>query len=266
MIRIFTIVMAEGRPRGSEVALNEGMPRRSSSPPATVVQQAFSLSRAEDIMVVTGRASLAATRSRWARLSERQILVEPLAHKTAPRVGWALTRAIRQDADAVCAVLPAEPLLETLSDLTDAVRKAAEAAVRGAIVAVGVPPDSADVGYGYLEVGQDEGDGIFRARRFVEKPNRQRAEQFLAAGGFLWNTGILVFRAAVMLEVMRQHLPALGSALNELLEQPVEAERETLNRVYPAMPPVSVSHGILEKLDNVRVVPGALEGPAGAAG
>src|SRR5690606_14522722 len=81
----------------------------------------------------------------------------------------------------------------------------------GDIVTVGIRPSRPETGYGYIEMGEPLGPEAHRARRFVEKPNRQRAEQFLAAGTFLWNSGMFFFRARTMLDAIRAHLPGLGA-------------------------------------------------------
>ncbi|MGB8332842.1 MAG: sugar phosphate nucleotidyltransferase, partial [Polyangiales bacterium] len=113
-------------------------------------------------------------------------------------------------------------------------------------------------GYGYIEVGSELDPGVFRARRFVEKPNRQRAEQFVASGSFLWNSGMFFFLAARILEAIDQHLPGLGRELQRY-DEAAKAGREAalIEATYAELPAVSIDHGIMEKVSAVSVVPGS---------
>src|SRR5690606_24120297 len=110
-------------------------------------------------------------------------------------------------------VLPADHCIDDEPALLDAMRTGVAAALAGDLVTIGIRPSRPETGYGYVEVADELSPGVFRARRFVEKPNRQRAEQFLAAGTYLWNAGMFFFRADVILDAIKKHLPGLGAAL-----------------------------------------------------
>jgi mannose-1-phosphate guanylyltransferase len=127
-------------------------------------------------------------------------------------------------------------------------------------VTIGIRPTRAETGYGYIEVGSELDPGVFRARRFVEKPNRQRAEQFVASGGFLWNSGMFFFRASRILEAIDLHLPGLGKQLQRYDTAAKNGqEMELVSETYASLPAVSIDHGIMEKVDSVSVVPGAFD-------
>ena len=99
---------------------------------------------------------------------------------------------------------------------------------------------------------------MFRARRFVEKPNRQRARKFVASGRFLWNSGIFFFQASRILEAIDQHLPGLGIELRAYDEAAKEGrESDAVKATYADLPAVSIDHGIMEKVEAVSVVPGS---------
>jgi mannose-1-phosphate guanylyltransferase len=156
-------------------------------------------------------------------------------------------RVSRLDPDAVCAGSSDLYRDEELSP----VLSRAPARRRG-IVTVGIR--AARAGYGYIEWAR-RSRGRAPARRFVEKPNRQRAGQFLAAGRYLWNSGMFFFRARTMLDAIRTHLPALGSVLDRIGEADAQAEAEIVRGEYPALPDVSIDHGVMEKVKDVAVVP-----------
>ncbi|MGB5376127.1 MAG: sugar phosphate nucleotidyltransferase, partial [Polyangiales bacterium] len=185
---------------------------------------------------------------------------EPVGRNTAPCIGWAATHVKRLDDDAIMAVLPADHYIRETEAYVDTLRRGLEAATHGDYVTIGIRPGRAETGYGYIEVGSEIDPGVFRARRFVEKPNRQRAEQFVANGNFLWNSGMFFFLASRILHAIDQHLPGLG---RELQRYDVAAragnEAALVRETYGALPAVSIDHGIMEKVSAVSVVPGTFE-------
>ena len=207
-----------------------------------------------DVLVVTSERLAAATRSQL-DLPALNILAEPVGRNTAPCIGWAATRVVREDPDAVCIVLPADHHIAHEAEYCDVLRRAIDATDHGEIVTVGIRPNRAETGYGYIKMGEEVADGVHRARRFVEKPNRQRAEQFLASGSFLWNSGMFFFRARTMLDAIREHLPGLGEALDGYLAVPLEDEAALVEQSYASLPSVSIDHGVMEKVADVAVVP-----------
>jgi mannose-1-phosphate guanylyltransferase len=135
--------------------------------------------------------------------------------------------------------------------------RAVEAARLGDMVTVGVRPTRPETGYGYVELGEELAPGVQRARRFVEKPDEMRARQFLAAGRFLWNSGMFFFRADELLGLVRQHLPGLGDMLRQYDEAATRGEEQSLvQQTYASMPDISIDHGVMEKASRVAVVPG----------
>lgn len=261
-MRAFTIIMAGGsgtrfwplsridRPKqllalgGSDESLLQATVRRVTE----VVDPA-------DILVVTSERLASKTRAQLSEVPARNVLAEPVGRNTAPCVGWATARVARVDPDAVCAVLPADHHVGDESAYADVLRRALTAADRGGIVTVGIRPSRPETGYGYIEMGEPLVEGVHRARRFVEKPNRQRAEQFLAAGTFLWNSGMFFFRASEMLDAIRHHLPGLGEALDRFLATDEAGEAALVQALYPTLPDVSIDHGVMEKVSDVVVVP-----------
>jgi mannose-1-phosphate guanylyltransferase len=193
-------------------------------------------------------------------LDPKRILAEPVGRNTAPCIGWAATHVKRLDPDAIMAVLPADHYISDTDAYLDTLRRGLEAATHGDYVTIGIRPRRAETGYGYIEVGAEIDPGVFRARRFVEKPNRQRAEQFVASGGFLWNSGMFFFLASRILEAIDQHLPGLGEELKRYDEAAKAGNEDHAVRAsYAHLPAISIDHGIMEKVSAVSVVPGAFE-------
>ncbi|MCK5690865.1 NTP transferase domain-containing protein, partial [Myxococcota bacterium] len=118
-----------------------------------------------------------------------QVLIEPIARNTAPAIALAAATLARRDPDAVMVVLPADHFVVNEDAFVAAVHTAAKVAQNGAIVTLGIEPDRAEIGYGYIERGgpDERGEGAFRVERFREKPTRELAREYLSRGGFYWN-------------------------------------------------------------------------------
>jgi mannose-1-phosphate guanylyltransferase len=211
---------------------------------------------AANILIVTSATLAEATRAAVPHLASDQVLAEPVGRNTAPCVAWAAATVSRRNPDGVLAVLPADHHIGDEDEYARVLERAIAAAADGDMVTVGLQPNRPETGYGYIEVGEPIAKGVHRARRFVEKPNRQRAEQFLAAGGYLWNSGMFFFRADRVLASIRVHLPRIGAAMDEIDAAAGRGEEaSTVERLYPDLPSVSIDHGIMEKADRVAVVP-----------
>jgi mannose-1-phosphate guanylyltransferase len=99
--------------------------------------------------------------------------------------------------------------------------------------------------------------GIHQVTQFIEKPTRERAEALLAAGKYLWNGGMFIFRASVMKAAIAEHLPALAAGLDKIDEAAARGdEARVLTEVFPSLPSISIDHGVMEKAKRIAVVPG----------
>jgi len=207
--------------------------------------------------VVTGETQRTEVERELPELPSDQILAEPVGRNTAPCIGWAASHVRRREDDAILAVLPADHYISEDAGFIEALRRGVHAATHGDFVTIGIRPTRAETGYGYIEMGPELDPGVYRARRFVEKPNRQRAEQFVASDGFLWNSGMFFFLTSRILDAIDQHLPGLGDALKRYDEASRSGrELEVVRESYSKLPAVSIDHGIMEKVDSVSVVPG----------
>jgi mannose-1-phosphate guanylyltransferase len=216
-----------------------------------------SLIAPERTFVVCSQALAEQTRAELPELPPENILAEPIGRNTAPCVGWATSVIARIDPEAVVVVLPADHHIANERAYLQVLETAIEAARNGDMVTVGIKPTRPETGYGYVELGEELAPQVHRARRFVEKPDEQRAQQFLAAGRFLWNSGMFFFRADTMLAAVRQHLPGLGDALGKYDEAAKRGDEQQLVRdTYASLPDISIDHGVMEKASRVAVVPG----------
>ncbi|HET7823890.1 MAG TPA: mannose-1-phosphate guanylyltransferase, partial [Anaeromyxobacter sp.] len=209
-------------------------------------------------LVVCGKAHASAVRRILPRLPARNLLVEPCARNTAPCVGLAALHVAKRDHKGIVAMLPADHHVARPEAFREALAAGARLAAEGLIATVGVRPSRPETGYGYLKVGAPlgGGDGAARVERFVEKPDRENAARYLADGGYLWNAGIFVFRADVILEEIRASMPDLGERLDEIasvIGKPMYGR--VLARAFPQCPSQSIDYGVMERSSRIAVVP-----------
>ena len=225
---------------------------------AATVRRLDPLIPPERVWIATGVGLEEPTAAALPRVPPAQILVEPVARNTAPPIGWAAAVVARTDPDALVAVLPADHFIGDEPGFRGVVERALQAADDGWLTTIGIVPTRPETGYGYIELGDSITEGVNSVARFVEKPDRVRAEQFVAGGRHLWNAGMFFFRARVMLAAIAKHLPALAAGLERLDAAAAEGrEASVLGEVFPGMPSISIDHGVMEKADRLAVVPGS---------
>lgn len=186
-------------------------------------------------------------------LTRYESLLEPVARNTAPAIGIAALHCLAQGGDPVMVVLPADHLIREVPAFQVALGIAIEAAREGKLVTFGIRPTSPETGFGYIRAGT--GDGVRKVRAFHEKPDRVSAERFLAAGEYYWNSGMFVWRASAILHAIRAHLPELGETLARI-EAGTGGLQASIKRHFALAPSISIDSGVLEKSDEVFMVPG----------
>ncbi|MCB9833374.1 MAG: NTP transferase domain-containing protein [Planctomycetes bacterium] len=184
-------------------------------------------------------------------LPRANVLAEPVGRDTAPCIGLAAALIEKRSPGAVMAVMAADHVIHPHERFKAAVLRAGHfAAEYDAIVTIGLKPDHPATGYGYVELGHEVEPGMHEVQSFKEKPDRATAEAFLARGGYLWNGGIFVWRAARILREIERSLPALAAGLKALAPALDGADLDVaLQKVYPGLPKISIDHGVIEKAE-----------------
>ena len=155
-------------------------------------------------------------------------------------------------------VLPSDHHIGDERSFRAALDRAVASAETGPITTIGIEPTRPETGYGYIEAAERIAAGVFRVERFVEKPDRQRAEQFMRSGRHFWNSGMFFFKASTMLTAIERHLPELHRGLTALEQAAAAgeaAERAETSRLFESAPAVSIDYGIMEKAAALNVVP-----------
>jgi mannose-1-phosphate guanylyltransferase len=215
----------------------------------------------ERIVVVAGEAYRDLIRDGLPQLPEENFLFEPVGRNTAACVAWAALWVQRRAPEAMMAVLPADHLIRNEPEFLRVLSVAAHAARPFArLVTLGIHPTHPETGYGYIRVGEDRclvnGREVFRVAQFVEKPSRQKAEQFLAEGKYLWNSGMFVWRADSIWHEVCRHLPQLARELAAVgRAAATDTPAAVLGEVYPRLPSVSIDVGVMERAQDIWVVP-----------
>lgn len=182
------------------------------------------------------------------KIPKKQIVSEPVARNTAPAIGLAAFLLLRQDPDAVIGMFPAD---HTIRDeklfrrvLTEGIELAAAAEN---IVVMGITPNRPETGYGYIEAGEKLGDDLLRVRRFTEKPNQQRADEFLAAGNYYWNSGMFLWSARTLVKALREHLSETAPYLEEIAAAYGTSKFQSIfEHLYEKCENISIDYAVLE--------------------
>ncbi|MCC8396191.1 mannose-1-phosphate guanylyltransferase/mannose-6-phosphate isomerase [Paraburkholderia sp. MMS20-SJTR3] len=168
---------------------------------------------AADPVIVCGSEHYFATYEQAREIGvNARIVVEPGRRDTAPALTLAALNACAENEDAILVAMPADHSIADLEALHRAIDLAASHARNGTIVTLGVPPERADTGFGYIRLGDALPDGAHRIERFVEKPAAELATQYVESGNYWWNSGIFVVRASVWLSIIEQFQPAMHAA------------------------------------------------------
>ena len=204
----------------------------------------------EQILILTNAALVEPIAAMLPQVPAANLIAEPRPAGTGAALAWATHEIARRGGrDAVvisvhsdAAIADAESFRRTLTVAVDAAQR------ENALVTVGIVPDRADTGFGYIQPGAAVTAGVSRVARFVEKPDRERAESMVAAG-YLWNSGIFVWRAGDFLDELRAHTPEVAPQL--------AAHADDMHAFFAAVTSgISVDVGVLERSNRILVVGG----------
>ena len=182
------------------------------------------------------------------KLKRDRIIAEPVGRNTAPAIGLAAFILERIDPDAVLGMFPADHVILDADRFRKIVHRATEIASTGDnIVVMGMTPARPETGYGYIEAGAKWKPGVLHVRRFTEKPNLEKAEEFLASGNYFWNSGMFVWRARTLTNALREHLSETAPYLEQIARSYGSRDfAAAFRRLYPKCENISVDYAVLE--------------------
>lgn len=179
------------------------------------------------------------------------VMAEPYARNTLPAIAWAVNKIHNETPSALIGVFPSDHAIDDEEAFLQAWRSAEVAAEQGYLTLLGIAPTEPATGYGYIQPAADLALttelAVHQVARFVEKPDRAKAEQFVEQG-YLWNGGMFVFRADIFMQLLAEHQPEIHRAITTLTD-------ENLSERYADLPSLSIDYGLAEKVEKVAVVP-----------
>ena len=182
------------------------------------------------------------------KLPAKQVIAEPVGRNTAPAIGLAAFLLLRHDPDAVLGLFPSDHVIADPVAYRATLARGIEIAAAGEnIVVLGIRPTRPETGYGYVEAGAPESNGSLRVRRFTEKPDLSRAQEFVDAGNYFWNSGMFLWRADTLANALREHLPNTATLLEKVAEAyGTRKFADTFRKLYPKCDNISVDYAVLE--------------------
>ena len=209
----------------------------------------------ENILVLTNAMYVDRVREQLPDLDPSQILAEPARRNTAPCIAWAAWRIGAMDPEASMIVTPSDHLISGEAMFVDNVRRGFEfVESRDALLTLGIKPVRPETGYGYIQVGEKVADGINKVKTFTEKPDLELAKVFVQSGEFYWNAGIFVWSVAAIKKAFRSYAPDIADKFDSgtgVYGTP--AEKEFIDREFPACMGISIDYAVMEKASNVYV-------------
>jgi mannose-1-phosphate guanylyltransferase len=186
------------------------------------------------------------------------IIAEPSRNNTAPCIAYASFKISQLNPSAKIVVAPSDHLiLDEVVFLEKIQHALSYVDGRDALVTLGISPTRPDTGYGYINYNKEERDGVHQVLRFLEKPNLEKAKEFVASGDYLWNAGIFVWSVNSILSALAKYSPRIF----ELFEKGKSCyntsdEKLFILENYPLSDNISIDYAIMEKADNVYTIPG----------
>ena len=185
------------------------------------------------------------------------ILLEPVGRNTAPAIAAAALQSFRDIEDSMLLVLSADHVIQDVDAFHEVINIASQPAQEGKLITFGIVPTYANTGYGYIKASKDNVNGAYKVEEFVEKPDLKTAEFYLEQGNYLWNSGMFMFKAELLIDELTVHSPgivkAVGGAVNNATQ---DLDFTRLDKqAFESSPSVSIDYALMEKSDNVVVVP-----------
>jgi mannose-1-phosphate guanylyltransferase len=222
------------------------------------VSRILSISGRKQTFVVTVDEQLIALRKELRQLPRTNFLAEPEGRNTAPCIGLAALEIATRDPGAVMLVLPADHWIADVYGFRNVIRSAVKIALqRDSLITIGIRPNYPETGYGYIMKGRSlsrQPGTVYQVKRFTEKPSLSLAQQLIRQGS-LWNSGIFVWKAPLLLELMQRYQPTMARGLEQIkkalhgksLGAPTPKIRNIVAQEYKKMPNISIDYAVLEK-------------------
>jgi mannose-1-phosphate guanylyltransferase len=216
----------------------------------------------ENVLVVTGKKHAGALIKQLPEIPLQNIIIEPEGKNTAACIGLAALHIRKMVSDDIMVVLPSDHAIADSQRFIDIIKAAEKTAFEeNGLVTIGIKPSSVQTGFGYIELLNSfkkiNTEEVFRVKSIREKPDFQKAKEFVENGNFYWNSGMFIWKASVILKEISRWLPDLYRGLMKI-DKVLGSREETITvpRVYKKLASISIDYGIMEKADNIFMLQG----------
>lgn len=214
----------------------------------------------ENIFIVTNEIYTDIIKEQLPELNDNQILAEPIMRNTAPCISYGSMKIAQLNPNATIVVAPSDHTITDQDAFVSAIEQSLKAASENdCLITLGIKPSRPDTGYGYIQYTENSlktDEQIHKVKIFTEKPNLELAKSFLQSGDFLWNAGIFIWSAEAINKSFSKHLPDMYEIFQQGISMyNTRSETEFISDAYQQCTNISIDFGIMEKADNVYVLP-----------
>ncbi len=211
----------------------------------------------QNVLVVTNEMYKDLVLEQLPELTEKQVLCEPSRRNTAPCVAYANYKIKEENPNAMVVVAPSDHIIlnedEFVANITTAIAAAKE---NNWLLTLGIKPSRPDTGYGYIqylnEKVYNENTPMYKVKKFTEKPNHEKAKEFIESGDFLWNAGIFIWSLKSIMKSFTDLLPEVDVLFEKGIgKYNTDKEEDFISETYSACQNISIDYGIMEKANNV---------------
>ena len=213
---------------------------------------------AENIYIVTSEEYVSIVEKQLPNLPKENILAEPSKKNTAPCIAYISFKLAQKDPQATFVVAPSDHLILEQENFQKIVEQSLDFVSNiKALATLGIKPTNPNTGYGYIQYeGLEVSKGVYKVKTFTEKPTEEIAESFIASGDFLWNAGIFAWKASTIIAAFEKYQPEMFELFDGEKENFNTAEeKKSIQKIYPQCVNISIDIAIMEKADNVYVIP-----------
>lgn len=216
----------------------------------------------ENVLIVCGKDHCDLMKAEFPEFSSSQFVLEPCGRNTAPAIALAARILLEKDPEAAMVVLPADHKIPESSHkafqkmMAQALKYCRE--MKG-LITLGIQPHYPATGYGYIQQGDELVPGLYKVKRFREKPDLATAQQYLESGEYFWNSGMFIWKAAEFWKNYEKHLPPDALILSSLGNRDASNWQQKLEELYPRMTSISVDYAVMEKSNSVQMMKASFE-------
>ena len=212
----------------------------------------------ENVYIVSNESYYDLIREQLPDLTDDQILLEPNRRNTAPCIAYASYKIASKNPNAVTIVTPADHAIFMEDEFIRTCKVALDfASADSSLVTIGIKPSRPETGYGYIQYKQETNGEVKEVKTFTEKPQLELAKTFFESGDFVWNAGIFIWNTSTVINQFEKHLPEISETFSSISDEYyTPGEKEKIAWAYARTKAISIDYGIMEKAENVYVVPG----------